>query len=201
MSLCVAPTRCGGHPCLSTEQAGGIVSHPAPGAGAEMLMLILASAWAQLDPLPTFDPGWKLAGAGPAKSVGPVTGAGSVLAGWATEGSKITPQAKDGAFRINGNSRAYLVDDWTKGGRWGDFKYVRLDLHKQPLSFTLDLSEVACGCLACVYLVAMADSDGESSNYCDMAENKKPGYEGGMCYELDLLEVREKSHSPSSGRP
>ena len=35
----------------------------------------------------------------------------------------------------------------------------------------------------------MAEPSGGSSNYCDMAENVRPGLNGGTCYELDLLEA------------
>ena len=52
------------------------------------------------------------------------------------------------------------------------------------------LSNVPCGCLACVYLVAMNDPGGGASNYCDMAENVKPGFAGGTCTEVDLVRVR-----------
>jgi hypothetical protein len=46
--------------------------------------------------------------------------------------------------------------------RWAAHQYMRMDLSRSPLSFTLDLSGVPCGCLACVYLVAMADpTDGD----------------------------------------
>lgn len=134
-------------------------------------------------------------GADPAQAVGPVAGVAydSPFAGWATEGSHIAPDVVEGAVRINGDTRVYLVDDHRRRV-WNEMKYVRLDLQKAPLTFTLDLSGVPCGCLACVYLVAMADPDESgSSNYCDMAENKNPGYGGGTCYELDLLEANNNA--------
>ena len=64
-----------------------------------------------------------------------------------------------------------------------------MDLAKKPLAFQLDLSNVPCGCLACIYLVKMADPGPGTSNYCDMAENVRPGFDGEMCTELDLLEA------------
>lgn len=50
-------------------------------------------------------------------------------------------------------------------------------------------AQVACGCLVCVYLVVMKDPQGESSNYCDMAEHVAPGLDDETCYEIDLLEA------------
>ena len=127
-------------------------------------------------------------GAGGGAAVGPILGANydAPFAGWATEGAHISPDVLDSAVRINGDTRVYLTDDHRRT-RWGDSKYLRFDLRASPLTFTLDLSNVPCGCLACVYLVAMDDPDAHGSNYCDMAENKKAGFGGSMCYELDLL--------------
>ena len=111
-------------------------------------------------------------------------------AGWVVEHAKDKPVAMsaDGTLTVTGNTRAYLVEDYM-GLRWADFKYERADMFKKPLEFTLDLSNVNCGCLACVYLVAMKDPSGDSSNYCDMAENVAPGIGGGTCTELDILEA------------
>lgn len=53
--------------------------------------------------------------------------------------------SEDGAFTVRGDVRAYLVQDFKAGTDWGDFKYVRSDLQKQALKFTLDLSGVDCG--------------------------------------------------------
>ena len=72
-------------------------------------------------------------------------------------------------LRVHGDNRMYLVEDHRQT-IWGTHKYVRLDLNAEPLKFTLDLSGVPCGCLACVYLVAMADPEwGGDANYCDSA--------------------------------
>ena len=40
--------------------------------------------------------------------------------------------------------QVYLVQDSTRT-KWADHKYVRLDLHRDPLKFTLDLSKVCWG--------------------------------------------------------
>ena len=94
----------------------------------------------------------------------------------------------DGTYRLLGNSRAYLVQD-VRADAWSRRKYSRFDLSTAPLQFRLDLSQVPCGCLACVYLVAMREPSQGASNYCDMAENVAPGYGGSTCYEIDLLEA------------
>lgn len=110
-------------------------------------------------------------------------------AGWVAEHYKDTePSLKDGMFRVQGDSRAYLVQD-SQQTLWQDHKYVRLDLQRDPLAFTLDLSKVPCGCLACVYMVKMKDPSEDGSNYCDMAENTRPGLNGEECIELDVLEA------------
>ena len=72
-----------------------------------------------------------------------------------------------GEFRIVGNSRAYLVRDHT-ATRWAHHHYVRLNLEASPLQLTLDLSNVPCGCLACLYLIAMPEPVAGDANYCDV---------------------------------
>ena len=56
---------------------------------------------------------------------------------------------EDGAFRISGDARAYLVRNHG-AEKWVDHSYVRLNLVAHPLTFSLDLSRVPCGCLACI---------------------------------------------------
>ena len=99
------------------------------------------------------------------------------------------PIVNEGSLRVNGDTRAYLVQNIEAGDNWGDHRYVRSNMMTTPLKFTIDLSNVDCGCLACVYLVAMRDPSAGSSNYCDMAENVAPGWQGGMCTEVDILEA------------
>ena len=125
-------------------------------------------------------------------TVGPVPTADAEHAnvGWIIDHAQSdAPTVTDGALTVTGDVRAYLVQDFQAGGDWGDHRYVRSDMHEAPLSFTLDLSGVDCGCLACVYLVAMKDPTSGNSQYCDMAENVAPGWEGGMCTEVDILEA------------
>ena len=89
--------------------------------------------------------------------------------GWVADHFKSTePSMTDGMLRVQGDSRLYLVQDYQQT-QWQDHKYMRLDLHNDPLRFTLDLSNVPCGCLACVYMVKMKDPAAASgSNYCGM---------------------------------
>ena len=84
--------------------------------------------------------------------------------GWVTDHTG-RASLNGGSFSAYGDSRFYLVEDYTKQ-RWDDHKYVRLDLRSTPLEFTLDLSKVPCGCLACVYMVQMDNPRGGRSNYC-----------------------------------
>jgi len=121
---------------------------------------------------------------------GPVA---STQAGWAVEHAKNhAPSVSAGEVTIKGDSRVYLMQDHTATA-WQDHKYVRFDLHSEPLDLTVDLSNVPCGCLACVYLVAPEDPDITGSNYCDMAENVRPGYGGGTCTEIDLFEANNNA--------
>ena len=126
------------------------------------------------------------------KAFGPVTGAATTHpdAGWVVDNAidALPTVDSDGTLTITGDSRVYLVQDYN-GKSWGEHKYVRIDMAKDALRFTLDLSNVPCGCLACIYLVSMKDPNDFESSYCDMAENVRPGFEEGMCTELDILEA------------
>ena len=77
----------------------------------------------------------------------------------------VTETKAGGKLRVQGDSRLYLVQDY-KETEWSRHRYARVDLRKHPLSFTLDLSQVPCGCLACIYLVQMKDPTGGNNNYC-----------------------------------
>ena len=128
-------------------------------------------------------------------------------AGWAVDhhDSAAPEISADGTLKITGDTRAYLVHDHRKTS-WHDTKYVRIDMSKGPLEFTLDLSNVPCGCLACVYLVEMKDPDWNGPNYCDMAENVYPGLDNGPCTEYDILEANNAGmqtaiHTETGGGP
>ena len=129
------------------------------------------------------------AGSSSALGYGPVHSTPTGYGGWVAEYAKnAKPTMHGGTLKIQGDTRAYLVQDHTRTN-WNEHKYVRYDLSRNPLQFTMDLSGVPCGCLACVYVVAMPDPSGGSSKYCDMAENIHPGIGGDMCTELDFLEA------------
>ena len=68
-------------------------------------------------------------------------------------------------MRVQGDSRVYLVQEYFQDA-WENHKYVRINLQEEALEFTLDLSGVPCGCLACVYMVAMKDPIPGSHTYC-----------------------------------
>ena len=84
-----------------------------------------------------------------------------------------------------------LVKDYRERS-WDHHKYLRFDL-ADPLAFDVDLSGVPCGCVACVYMVAMSDPSKGVSNYCDMAQTPNPGIGGGLCTELDIFEANSYS--------
>jgi hypothetical protein len=69
------------------------------------------------------------------------------------------PRFREGTLKVQADARVYLVQDYTHSRgvqsdwdntHWPKHKYVRFDLRREPLEFTLDLSHVPCGCLACV---------------------------------------------------
>ena len=115
-----------------------------------------------------------------AAAYGPTPGAGP-HAGWVNDHHKSTaPRVENGKLTVQGDTRVYLVEDHRET-EWDYHKYVRIDLQSFPLRFTLDLSNVPCGCLACVYLVKMKDPAFGQSQYCDMANNVAPGFNNEVC--------------------
>jgi hypothetical protein len=102
---------------------------------------------------------------------GGIAGAPSDTLGWVMDTpNNVVPPALDegGALTLTGDTRLYMVEDFASTA-WRDHSYTRLDLSGAGLRFEVDLSSVPCGCVACLYLVAMRDPDsaGDSSNYCD----------------------------------
>ena len=81
------------------------------------------------------------------------------------------PTMQNDRLTVKGDSRLFLVQDFNQS-RWDDHKYVRLDLQQASLRFTVDVSNVPCGCLAMVYLVKMKDPAGGTPQYCDMSGGK-----------------------------
>lgn len=76
-------------------------------------------------------------------------------AGWVVDNAAKPPTVEGNTLRLTGDSRVYLVEDYSQIA-WKKHRYMRFDL-TAPLTFDIDLSGVPCGCVACVYLVAMKD--------------------------------------------
>jgi len=112
-----------------------------------------------------------------------------------------TGGTKDGGIRINGNAltvnhntRSYLASACSNAFAPDTFK--QLHLLDRTLSFTVDLSNVGCGCNAALYLVNMpAYSQNGQANptecgdfYCD-ANNVC----GAWCPEMDIFEANNRA--------
>jgi hypothetical protein len=140
--------------------------------------------------LPPMAPVPSGSGLGPVPNV-----AGLPHAGWIVDYNRHAGPGmfEDGTLRIQGETRVYLGADHRET-KWTSHRWVRLDLSHDPLRFTIDLSNVPCGCIAHVYLVAMQDPRFPAeSGYCDMVATHKPGLHGGLCTEIDLIEADERS--------
>lgn len=96
-------------------------------------------------------------------------------------------------FAVQGNNRLFAVRDYVWAHKWSDVNYRKLDLLGKALSFTVDLSEVPCGCNAAIYLVQMDAPVGERSNYCDIQGFDSDFDEVEPCTEIDLLEGNAKA--------
>ena len=77
-------------------------------------------------------------------------------------------------FTLAGSSRAFLARDEefapSTMRSWQEVSYRKLRLLDKKLEFTIDLSNVGCGCNAAAYLVEMGDTSSSvmSSDYCDI---------------------------------
>ena len=76
---------------------------------------------------------------------------------------------------------------------WQEVSYRKLRLLDKKLEFTIDLSNVGCGCNAAAYLVEMGDTSSSvmSSDYCDIQGFDSPDIR--PCVELDLIEGNRKA--------
>ena len=107
-----------------------------------------------------------------------------------------TVQTTGNALTLRGNARAYLVTEpnkkvdepATSRHRSWKIQYEKVKLFSHVLRFSVDVSRVACGCVAAVYLVDMPLRPDASrrSQYCDARPRPRPG---GTCIEFDLLEA------------
>lgn len=97
------------------------------------------------------------------------------------------------AITVTGNNRLYAVEDINVRD-WPEVRYHKFPVLDKEISFTVDLSQVNCGCNAAIYFVAMpAHGSGDPQNpaaYCDIQ-----GYDQDIpaCVELDLLEGNSKA--------
>ena len=89
-------------------------------------------------------------------------------------------------FELAQNVRGYMVADY-RSHEWSQISYEKLDLLGKTLSYTVDVSEVDCGCNAALYLVAMDKPTSFSSGYCDIQSA------GDNCLEIDLMEANRKA--------
>ena len=133
------------------------------------------------------------------RAYGPIPGPGlTTNAGFAHDDpeyhNRFPPTVSGGRLQVKSDTRVFLVKEHSHT-TWRTHKYVRFDLSRAPLSFTLDLNGVPCGCLACVYLIAMPDPDDGGPNYCDLSYAFQPGFGGGTCTEIDLLEANRQAFS------
>ena len=120
---------------------------------------------------------------GPVASIKPT-------AGWVLDHGKNASFMGE-SLRVTGEARAYLVQDFNK--RTGTATSTSASTWTDPLSFDIDVRNVPCGCLACVYLTAMPDPAFGQPNYCDMAHTLLPGIGGSVCTEIDVLEINNNA--------
>lgn len=104
-----------------------------------------------------------------------------------------------GELILSGPGRAYLVQDVNKRS-WDEFEYVRFDLRRHTLKFSVDLSGVPCMCAGTLYLSLMGEPDADAGdNYCGIqtncTEHPSACYDGrnGICTEVDLMEANVKA--------
>lgn len=104
---------------------------------------------------------------------------GSDTAGWVEDFGFIDAHPDGGSVTFRSDARAYLVPNIYARDWWGG-SFKTFHLKGQTISFTVDLSNVGCGCIACLYFVPLR-KPGPGSNYCD-------GQTGG-CIEIDIMEA------------
>ena len=106
-----------------------------------------------------------------------------------------TPPFRPRGLAISGSTRMFYTPmrpPPEKVGKmqWLDVEYEKFELLGKSLSFTIDVSEVPCGCNAAVYLVQMDRPTEEASAYCDIQGFDDSSMEA--CTELDLIEGNQK---------
>lgn len=89
---------------------------------------------------------------------------------------------------VHGNNRAYLVEDYVPKD-WATASPLSLNLLGKTVSYTVDMTKVPCGVVACLYFVQNQKAD-SSSNYCDIQTNG--------CFELDIMEANSVAWETST---
>jgi hypothetical protein len=120
---------------------------------------------------------------------------GSDKTGWLAHDTHdydgLTTDPDAGVLTVRGDARAYLVEDWTQF-EWSKHRYVRFDLRRHTLRFTVELSGVQCDCAACLYLSLMKDPSDATDNYCGI-RTPQGGIGNQTCTEIDLMEANTKA--------
>ena len=111
-------------------------------------------------------------------------GISSLIGDWGFTLEPWAGQLADGSdplhIVLRGNQRGYITRRGTMS-----VQYEHFQLLDKTLSFSLDVSQVGCGCNAALYLVAMENPGDGSSRYCDILS-------GEPCVEIDLYEGNTK---------
>ncbi|CAL1137860.1 unnamed protein product [Cladocopium goreaui] len=94
------------------------------------------------------------------------------------------------AVHVGMKSRAYFGDSCADGN-FQQAEYMKVNWMGKRLSYTVDLSQVNCGCNAALYLVSMGYSEkvgGCSDYYCDAMSVCDV-----QCAEIDLMEANNRA--------
>lgn len=96
-------------------------------------------------------------------------------------------------------SRRYIlnVPFINNQGSWDPSQFTKIRLLDQELSVDVDLSQIACGCNAALYMVSMPGYNNggghESDYYCDANQ-----VGGVWCPEMDLMEANNHAMTVGS---
>ena len=105
------------------------------------------------------------------------------------DGRRIILRRSPARWAADNSPRIYVVDGRKVQAGAQDTKYLPLRLLGGSISFTVDVGEIGCSCIAALYLVSMPAIDATGSrvlgseSYCDAV-----GWNGFPCPEMDLFE-------------
>ena len=104
--------------------------------------------------------------------------------GFLLEWESSTSTLKGEHMTLRGNQRAFLANK-RHGSSWDEVSYDKVRLLGKTLHFTMDISQVGCGCNAALYLIDMKQpSEATGSNYCDIQMDDPQ-----QCLEIDIIEA------------